>query len=553
MVGDRGIQLDRIIDGELIIEPYPGVAEGAGIWIDNEPWAEDEWDSWADPHMEYRIAEDAKPRGDEFIIIIAMDALLSDPGLEEVKVRVTDFHENWTRTDNLLEDIDGLYTVTEVGIIEQNYQGTTVLADFCSVPVCDRVAGIYTLDYVAQVVTSDYIEPPDFLWSVINSPTHEGSAGLAEINVPIYRLDPELDRYEIYNELFPPHGYQCNVHYYSRGLELLIPPGEVAPVVIDFWRYSVQPMHEEDYDTCPHLYLSDRDHLIGQEGDFDEDSWKDFSIAVANDTELWLTYKHVIDYAWFGSSERGGFLPISCDPDKGFKQDYTVDVLDCGVERVQIDVETKTADIGIQSRGDAYFIFSHGWPPPMIGYEQLTQITSLSPFPNPDPNLPDRIPLSDWKYVSGLATEVDWLICSACFLLNDASYQIWQQLLIPNSVDGICGFKDFNFRNMLPLHSYPNHPGQEFYQAFSERLTDYEGPHHYLWGCQPSSVPAVTAWMENACVWAMHISAGFHPGQAWHGLMSCAAVDGEYRYVLRTRRPDCWWEPDPSFEINVLH
>ncbi len=540
MVGDRGIQLDRIIDGELIVEPYPGVAEGAGIWIDNEPWAEDEWDSWADPNMGYRIAEDAKPRGDEFIIIFEMDALLADPGLDEVKVRVTDFHENWTRSDNVLEDIDGLYTVTKVGIIEQNYQGTTVLADFCGVPVCNRVAGEYTLDYVAQVVTSDYIEPPDFLWSVINSPLHEGSVGLVEINVPIYRLDPELDRYEIYNELFPPHGYQCNVHYYSRGLELLIPPGEVAPVVIDDWRESVQPMHEEDYGTCPHLYLSDRDHLLGIEGDPNNDQWKDYSIAMAIDSDIRDFYDKALNSMYFGSSERGIFY--GCNVLIGDKDSYAEDVLDSGVERLKIDVEEKEADIGIQSRGDAYFVIGHSYEtgnPP-------GQVQGIWEFiPSANHNAP-----GDWKYVvsrddfatSGdLDREVNWLISQACHLLGPSSYQYWQAL-IPNQLDAICGFRCANIRELLPEFSKLEEEGPSaFFGGFSTRLTSNEGAHESYWKYD-NQIPndrAIIAWMENACEWARILKSEVRNRE--YMMENAAAIDELYIYEIEwTSSPYDW-------------
>ena len=551
-IGDLSVELDIMkTDGTIVFIPYPGVTLGGGIWIDLYPYASGpppapptpgEYDEWPDTdHYPYGFRNDNVRYGEERIVILGMDGLISDEEIAEVKVRVEDAHSNWVRTENLVEDLESLYTVTKVGIIEQNYQGTTVLADFCSVPVCDRPNGLYTLEYAAQVVTSDLVEPPDFIMSDISSPTHEGSSGPEIINVPIYRIDPESVKYLILDAIFPAQPGSCNVHYYARGNDLLYPPnGWAYQVDIRDYLSSQEPEDEDDFSTHPVLYLSDTDYLLAFEGDPSNDQWKDYSIAMSIDSDIRDFYEKALNSMYFGNSERG--ICYGCNVFLGDKDSYAEDVLDSGVERLLIEVEEENADIGIQSRGDAYFVIGHtyesgSYPGRVEGIWEF--------IPSANHNCPGDwakvVSRDDFAFSGDVDREVNWLISQACHLLGPNSYQYWQAL-IPTKFDSICGFRRDVIRHLLPDMSKHELEGPSaFWGGFSERLTSNEGAHETYWKYD-EQIPndrAIIAWMENACEWARILRAELVNTE--HMMENAAAIDEQYLYMIEwTNSPDDW-------------
>jgi hypothetical protein len=245
---------------------------------------------------------------------------------------------------------------------------------------------------------------------------------------------------------------------------------------------------------------------------------------------------------YFGSSERGRFT--ECSPDDGYKDNIYLDVLDCGVERVEVEVEGPLADIGIQSRGDAYFIVCHGIPAMYSGHFNSEEdlIDNMGPFePPPGSSGQYYLTVADWQ-ASGLSVEVNWLISTACSLLNTGSWRHWRDgLVVPGYVSSICGFREFNNRNDLPNSKTDS---SAFFGGFSQRLTNYDGATEewWGWGCI-SSNPAIVAWMENARHWtqlAYHEDPD-NSGSQWPEEY-CAAVDGIYRYFLRKYiKKDLFW------------
>ncbi len=396
MVGDRGIQLDRIIDGELIVEPYPGVAEGAGIWIDNEPWAEDEWDSWADPNMGYRIAEDAKPRGDEFIIIFEMDALLADPGLDEVKVRVTDFHENWTRTDNVLDQQGGEYVVRDLMFRDNNrYPDDN---DPCYYPnnqppyrrvECDgyvmpRPGGTTALDVVA--IVSSY-HPPDSIPVDISAPTDEPvtGGGAEQVTALLYRLNKSAcpsEWLEIWSDSTCAGAiYSSCVEIYCRyatGRVFYNCPEDPPMVAATDNGYTTvsSPANPVDYSETPFLYVSSSDHLIDDPGG----DYKDWASAMASgvqisgspiqDANIWH-HAGMILSASYGNGFRGLYeteleqspewtFGGGCSIENQYYANYKDNVLTYGFELVKAECDGYEAHYAIQSQADVMFVLAHG-------------------------------------------------------------------------------------------------------------------------------------------------------------------------------------------------
>ena len=436
------------------------------------------------------------------------------------------------------------YTVTAVGIIGLNYQGSTVLADFCSVPVKDRPYGWVDLDYAAQVAVNPNTPPPLVLpiLSTVSSPTHEGSVGPDVIHVYLYLVDPASERHEGLEELFGSVGEGCETYFYARGGELEDPPGQVDEVLLADFAASQEPADENDYETQPTLFISDWDYLLAFEGDLSTDEWKDYSVAIAQgDSGIAGFYGKARGAMYFGSSERGGFW--TCDALLGYKQDFGEDVLDCGVERVEVAAGDYSADWCVQSRGDALFVIGHaavdedGSKYGLPGF-----VYGIHPF-SPTPGHPSSVlTIDDWE-TSGLSKEVNWLITNACSLLGVLSWLRWQQL-IPGRLDAICGFRGPCMRKLLPLREEHAELGPSaFFGGFSQKLTSNEGAHETLWKFD-SQIPddrAIIAWMENACEWARSLGADLPLSQ--HMMEEAAAIDIAYIYIIEWTYSRWDWPP----------
>ena len=580
-IGDLSVDLDiKKTDGTIVFIPYPGVNLGAGIWIDHYPYASGpppsppvpgEYAEWPDTdHYPYGFPNDNIRYGEERIVVIGMEWPLSDPEVAEVKVRVEDAHSNWVRSGNLLEELDGLHTVTKVGIITEDYSGTTVLSDFCNVPVAERdLSGTYELNYAAQVVTSEYNEPPEFIWSKVSSPTHEGNAGPGEINVALYRVDPDSDRFTELNALFPDLGAGCNVHYYSRGLDLDgSPVGSCIPVYITDLFQSQEPLDENDFITIPNLFVSDDDSLLpANERD-------DYSVAscggVDMQTEIeWHFYSPAIDALYYGELKycRGKFL-LDCD-DEEVKQNCVQDILKCGVERITAYSEGESADLGIQSRGDVYFVLTHGKSPDAgkPNYDPDTSVHwAMGDFIKcnsiqystvideiwVDGNLVGPPPAPyDWMGSELKGPEVKYLISDACSILNITSYSEWQDLIKNNNIVSISAFRSSNYYQKLPGSIFNGNPSQ-FFASLSARLTNCDGQpmdtqYWVTTGIIPYGDEGVIGWMENACFWAREQDRlGECKTVQW-----CSSINDTFRYILKQQLNTATFPPKLEWKIFI--
>ncbi|MCX6647187.1 MAG: hypothetical protein NTY09_12645, partial [bacterium] len=535
----------------------------------------DEYDYWLDPNCPppssfspNKVWKDGYRLGEKYIDVIGMDGYLSIQDLEEVKVRVTDYRDNWTRSGNLLEDTEGLHTVTMVGILTEDYSGTTVLSEFCSVPVVGRGQyGEYPLDYAAQVLVSDLNDPPYSINSEVNSPSHEGNAGPGEINVPLYRVIPGSDRYNELNSLFPYQGLECNVQYYSRGSSLLGPPGGTCyQVYITDLNESEAPESENDFVTIPILYVSDNDLLLPVS------ERKDYSVASCGGDDMqteieWGFYSPAINALYYGENRycRGRFL-LDCDGED--KQNCAQDVLKCGFEKVMVKSEGEVANIGVQSRGDVYFVLAHGvsfdWGHPEFDYD-LSKFEAMGSFIECDPvqysysigeiwidsSLTNPPAPYSWSGSELYSPEIRYLISDACSILNNYSYTEWQWLINNNGLISISAFRSANYWKTLPGGILDGNPSQ-FFASLSARLTNCHGqPMEIQYWDNLNIIPygddGIIGWMENACFWAQEQNRL----EQDMTVQWCSSINSENRYVLKQQLNTSIFPPKTEWKIYI--
>ena len=77
---------------------------GAGIWIDHDPLWNSEFDTtWPDTHppLQNGLPNDHQWWGEEYITAIDVNTLMQHPP-DELRVRITDFRDNWRRSNDLI-------------------------------------------------------------------------------------------------------------------------------------------------------------------------------------------------------------------------------------------------------------------------------------------------------------------------------------------------------------------------------------------------------------------------------------------------------------------
>ncbi|MCX6644972.1 MAG: hypothetical protein NTY09_01225, partial [bacterium] len=440
----------------------------------------DEYDYWLDPNCPppssfspNKVWKDGYRLGEKYIDVISMDSYLSIQGLEEVKVRVTDYRDNWTRSGNLLESEDEGYSVLDLMFRDNNmYEDETcyhagdpndddrrVGCDGvgCDGYVLPRPGGVGILD-VAAVVSA--YNPPVSITVSLTAPSDErGSVSGDPLYVSLFRLSQQSSWNEWW-EIYADSAcagiamYDC-VEIYCRaapGRYFYYAFNPYAVVVTDneFTTLSSPEFPVIDGAT-PYLYVTSGDHMIN-----DPNEERDYSVAIGDSSEpdLWKM-SEPMRHVHYGDGNRGTFEIPGCEADKydGLRNN----VLTFGAEWVRADCDGTEAYYPVQSESDIMFVHAHGiicgfnddgfcdgnrFGESFMYYFPDDRIDRIHPvYPE------DILFADDWEQMIG--RDADWLAATSCWLLADLEstghlYQpwvYWQWLTLNTSLNSVLGFR----------------------------------------------------------------------------------------------------------------
>jgi hypothetical protein len=488
--------MDLMVNGNIVNYVYPGYY-GSYMWYDYPllagtpppvpPGAE--YDYWPDLNWprfapnKYQMWNDGYRLGEKYIDVIGMDGYLSIQGLEEVKVRVTDYRDNWTRSGNLLESEDEGYSVLDLMFRDNNMYEDEACYQYddpayydrrvgCDGYVYPRPGGIGALDVVA--VVSDPT-PPDSITATITAPTDErGAVGSDPLYVSLYRLNKILSQGQwdaIYEDSYCAGVVddEC-VEIYCRKAPGRYFYGASDPYAIEASdnelttiSFPEQPVGDN---TVPYLYVTSSDQMIEDpSGDY-----KDWACALGAGVlgngdpcqEYTLNmYARLLFAASYGDGFRGLLesnlvgeewqITGACSVEDQYYADYKKNVLKYGFEWVKAECNSecgaKEAYYAVQSQADVMFVLSHGdvfgrppfrdnlghWvpsPPVPQGLDLSGRSWNGQPylfyfFDSPlspydeEENKNDVIVWDDWVPNIEAAGEADWLVLIACLQLGD--------------------------------------------------------------------------------------------------------------------------------------
>jgi hypothetical protein len=405
-----------------------------------------------------------------------MDGYLSIQGLQEVKVRVTDYRDNWTRSEDLIEGIErqgqaegldsnGNYTMLDLMFRDDNRYPDE--SDPCSYPneyppyrreKCDgyvmpRPSGVTAVDVIAVVSAHD---PPDSIPVTLSAPTDEhGLVGVEQLTVLLYRLNENMCPTE-WNDIFLDSlcagkvGGPCVEIYfrYAAGRVFYNCPQDPLVVVASDSSVTTESSIENPVgcpETSPYLYVSSSDHMIVEP----PDDFKDYSIAIGTggdfenlipfgaDPIIWNAMQ--IPWEFEYGARRGWFendVPYIQDPlhsvvllneygDCGSDianenyANFKNNVLTFGFETVKAECGGLEAFYPVQSEADIMLVHAHGdvnLNVPRKSYMMFFPENSSSPF-FPCPQNESVLYADDWNSQITFNRDAGWLVATSCWLL----------------------------------------------------------------------------------------------------------------------------------------
>jgi hypothetical protein len=537
--GAKPVSFDLMVNGNIVHYPYGGAYWGSYMWYDypllasaplpTPPGAE--YDPWPDSNWppppstsHYQIWKDGYKYGEKYIDVICMDAYLGMQDLEQVKVRVTDNRDNWTRSGNLLECDPEDYDVLDLMFRDNNmYEDETCYhagdpndddrrAD-CDGYVYPRPGGTGAVD-VAAVVSSPI--PPDSITVTITAPTDErGSVSNIPLYVSLYRLNKILsqDQWDaIYNDSYCAGmvNDEC-VEIYCRKA-----PGRFFYGASDPYAVSVSdnelttfslPDQPVGDNAEPCLYVTSSDQRIEDpSGDY-----QDYACAIGagvdggdpcQDPNLYR-YASELFAASYGEGFRGILesnlvgeeleITGACSVENQYYADYKKNVLQFGFEWVKAECQGKEAYYAVQSQADILFVLSHGdifgrqaykddndililaaptGPPERYGQPYLFYFNDnpLSPYDEVE-NLNDIIVWDNWESNISAVGEADWLVLIACFQLADTNshahmdaWQYYRNLINSTGLKSVLGHRDYysSDNHAVGIGNNPLNPNLEY-------------------------------------------------------------------------------------------
>jgi hypothetical protein len=404
--------------------------------------------------------------------------------LQEVKVRVTDAHNNWVRSGNLLESNQEDYEVLDLMFRDNNMYENEACYQYgdpedddrrvgCDGYVFPRPGGIGSVDVVA--VVSD-TTPPDSITVTITAPTDErGSVSNIPLYVSLYRLNKILsqDQWDaIYDDSYCAGmvDEDC-AEIYCRKAPGRFFYGASDPYAIsisdDELTTSSSPEQPVGDNAEPCFYVTSSDDMI----EYPSGDYQDYACAMGSGVlDSWHACQNpqirdhasILFAAKYGDGFRG-FLETdleqseewqitgACSFENQYYADYKRNVLNYGFEWVKAECQGKEAYYAIQSQADVMFLLSHG---EVFGRPACTDIFGdyydenphqipegediaenewrgqpylfffpESPLPPYDEtgNMNDIIVWQDWLSNLGPASDADWLVLVACLQLGDTT------------------------------------------------------------------------------------------------------------------------------------
>ncbi len=556
--GGRSVQLDILRNGQ--IDENKTVPHGGGIWIDNNPEWYDETSYWPDGNYNYEMLEDYKWIAEEFVVIFNIDSLLDDPDVEEVKVRVTDFRYNWSRSDNVLdwEGDEDDYTVMDLMFRDNNmyphescyhFWGPDDRREECDGYVRPRPGGQAALDVCAVVSAYD---PPSRIEVELKALNDEPPPD-ESVSVYLYRLvsdpnNPSDAWLEIWwDSVCAGMVWDDCVEIYCRYEDdrefdsIPDPPTIVASDEHETTPVSDQPV---DFTETPYLLVTSSDLLANNGEDL-----KDYSVALATGAYIdkllnehifavdgWIARNIESAQGFSYGAKRGWFENKVVNPENGMLclnyyglcsglsnsyDNFKRNVLSFGFETVMAECKGFKAYYPVQSEADIMLVHCHG------NVNTTNNKSYMRFFPEhadvdffPEPQDETVIYASEWANpipANGfldIARDGEWLATTACWLLcteyldkNGVSYpnvnawQDWQALVNrSDSLQSVLGWANIHWADTDPSDS----SDAVFWQQFQAHLNE-DPPHQAdpdLWlNGNYSDELGVVCYMEAAWKW----------------------------------------------------
>jgi hypothetical protein len=494
--GDLFVDLDiKKTDGSIVFNPYPGVTFGGGIWIDLPPSAGSEYDTgWPDTDHPYEngFPQDTGWAGEERIVVIGMSGIIANPDYAEVKVRVTDYRDNWTRSENLIEDINR--SGQTIGVCDYDpeqdyeiddiffYQNHKYEDEDCYNEggnpdrrvACDGYVEMGSGNAVDVIVVTRQMfgEPLPCIPVTISAPNDQPEQSSIEVNLYlISRASPDWT--DLRDEVCCANTTSCGDcnNYYGRYADerlfecgLLGDNQPYAIVVSD--QTSTSFTEPALYNESPVLYVSNNDSEIadsevpGQEGL----DYKDYAKAIASDSLTNSDNPQIIDskanidacFYGFENGDRGEFTPrytnsfSGCNPGGESQDNFQQNVLSFGQEWIKATADANvenglSAYFPVQSQADIMFVLSHGGVQNNKSY--MCWFSD-----NPDYQAGDLLLYAeDWDNHLSATGDARWIAATTCYLLNGTetggAWEDWQDIVqepLACSLTGIMGFRDLH-------------------------------------------------------------------------------------------------------------